>query len=517
MPKAAAARKAAIKDEESREKILARINAQLKGEETAYGLVGTAREKVLKFAELEAQLVNKGGTQGTGLKERVSILVDQAAAQNDLEASYRRVLGPQQDFYSALNGANMALELGYINQQQFDKEIGQATRAWELYLDPMKQVNEQYEDQMRLLNAITPEQELQAEAINKVNQAKREGNALDLQTIENQARAQRNAAAVKGYAQGYGQQGMGQIENLQNQKAGLQTAAANGQIGSAQFTSEITRLNAELSRTAMLMGGGDTNGAIQAGLARFVEGFRGALAETSDLFGNFFLQIGDGFANSIGNWIVQGGSLKDALGDIARQGLSQIIAGLVKVGIQTLLMGGIAATATTAATAASVAAAGVTAAAWATPAALVNAATFGAGATAGTLALAASVTAAEAMAMASLFAGYKAGGYTGNGGVSDVAGVVHGKEFVVNAAGTRRNRGALEAMNSGKSIGGNIAIYNNGGVDVEAHTLSSGDIEIMIDRKMRSQVPGIVGNQLSRRNSTVSKSMEQNIRAPRKL
>jgi TP901 family phage tail tape measure protein len=41
------------------------------------------------------------------------------------------------------------------------------------------------------------------------------------------------------------------------------------------------------------------------------------------------------------------------------------------------------------------------------------------------------------------------GGYTGNGGVKEPAGIVHGKEFVVNAAGTARNRSILEAMNRG--------------------------------------------------------------------
>jgi lambda family phage tail tape measure protein len=45
--------------------------------------------------------------------------------------------------------------------------------------------------------------------------------------------------------------------------------------------------------------------------------------------------------------------------------------------------------------------------------------------------------------------GFSSGGYTGNGGRGDVAGVVHGQEFVVNAAATARNRSMLEAMNRG--------------------------------------------------------------------
>lgn len=45
--------------------------------------------------------------------------------------------------------------------------------------------------------------------------------------------------------------------------------------------------------------------------------------------------------------------------------------------------------------------------------------------------------------------GYAAGGYTGDGSPLEPAGVVHGREFVVNARATAANRGALEAMNRG--------------------------------------------------------------------
>lgn len=46
--------------------------------------------------------------------------------------------------------------------------------------------------------------------------------------------------------------------------------------------------------------------------------------------------------------------------------------------------------------------------------------------------------------------GYKLGGFTGNGGVDDVAGVVHGREFVVNARATEQWRPELEAINAGR-------------------------------------------------------------------
>jgi TP901 family phage tail tape measure protein len=48
--------------------------------------------------------------------------------------------------------------------------------------------------------------------------------------------------------------------------------------------------------------------------------------------------------------------------------------------------------------------------------------------------------------------GYQVGGYTGDGGAGQVAGLVHGREFVVNAYATAANRPLLEAMNQGGNV-----------------------------------------------------------------
>lgn len=64
-------------------------------------------------------------------------------------------------------------------------------------------------------------------------------------------------------------------------------------------------------------------------------------------------------------------------------------------------------------------------------------------------------------------AGFESGGYTGSGGTSQVAGLVHGQEFVVNADATSRNRAALEDLNRGRDLngggGGNVVsiVINN--------------------------------------------------------
>ncbi|WP_336801480.1 tape measure protein [Kaistia sp. MMO-174] len=53
--------------------------------------------------------------------------------------------------------------------------------------------------------------------------------------------------------------------------------------------------------------------------------------------------------------------------------------------------------------------------------------------------------------------GFSSGGYTGGSSRSDVRGVVHGREFVVNAEATARHRGLLEAINAGAGAGAMLA------------------------------------------------------------
>lgn len=63
----------------------------------------------------------------------------------------------------------------------------------------------------------------------------------------------------------------------------------------------------------------------------------------------------------------------------------------------------------------------------------------------------AAVAALQAL-LASALSGFSEGGYTGNAGTSAVAGVVHGREFVINARDTAKNRGLLEHINRGGSV-----------------------------------------------------------------
>ena len=172
----------------------------------------------------------------------------------------------------------------------------------------------------------------------------------------------------------------------------------------------------------------------------------------------------------------------------------------------------------------STAAAAATAAAWAPAAAMTSLASFGANSAPAMAGLTATTALSESLALASM-AGFQSGGYTGEMGVNQVAGIVHGKEFVMNAEATARNRPALEAMNKGATIGGgaqvSVFIENYGtSKDFEVQQLSETDIRIIARDEARSTVrteaPSVISAEIGNPNSSVSKSLARNTQTQRR-
>ena len=116
---------------------------------------------------------------------------------------------------------------------------------------------------------------------------------------------------------------------------------------------------------------------------------------------------------------------------------------------------------------------------------------------------------AQAAQIKSVNLGFKTGGYTGNGGTSDVAGVVHGQEYVLNASATKRvGVDTLNAINSGGSLdtGVNITINNNVNADVMATQNSDGSVTIDIVERKIQESWGRVRNANSNESRVIQQS-----------
>ncbi len=115
------------------------------------------------------------------------------------------------------------------------------------------------------------------------------------------------------------------------------------------------------------------------------------------------------------------------------------------------------------------------------------------------------------------------GGYTGDKGIKEPAGIVHGQEFVLNAAATRRmGKQNLETINKGGTVSSTgaapvqITVNNNAGVQIETNTLTPGQVEIMINKAMHDKTGKIVAGHINDPNSMVSKSISKNVDSSRR-
>jgi len=134
------------------------------------------------------------------------------------------------------------------------------------------------------------------------------------------------------------------------------------------------------------------------------------------------------------------------------------------------------------------------------------------------------------------------GGYTGDQPRDQITGLVHGQEYVLNAAATARiGRGTLDAMNAGAGLpfagfeGGfaaplmrsapsasagqppRITIHNNGTPqEYTAEQLTRDDVVLIARDQVFAQGPQMIESQLGRPNSRGARAMTKNFKTERK-
>lgn len=104
--------------------------------------------------------------------------------------------------------------------------------------------------------------------------------------------------------------------------------------------------------------------------------------------------------------------------------------------------------------------------------------------------------------------GYQTGGYTGAGGLSDVAGLVHKEEFVANAPTTKRYRPELEAMHNGtyerQSSAPNVNVTVTVSMDGNSNVESNSAYGKQIGQGLAAVVVSEV-NKMTRPNGTLDR------------
>lgn len=261
----------------------------------------------------------------------------------------------------------------------------------------------------------------------------------------------------------------------------LNTLFEAGQISAGTLNRELVNTRLELMNLNAQIGEGGMAEGFLMELGRMTEGVSNFRVESGQIFGQFFDNFSKGFADSIGQAIWDTDNLGESLKRVARQAISQLISSFIQLGIQMLANKVLGATLGASATAASAAQAGALASAWAPAAALASLATSGANSAGASAAVSGVMGLTKSLAaVGGAFAdGGLVGGRGGPRSDLNLAAVSRG-EYIVNAAATRRNLGALEAMNNGGELmprGGGTVIMNIQAPDADSFQASESQVK----------------------------------------
>lgn len=425
------------KGAEKRALALAKINGELDKELNRLFMLKPEREIQEQFDKIEIDLLGKKikltDAEATAIKSKLKALQDAKLVQAEFDRIYEESVAPMRDYNNRLTAANMLLKQGAISQEDYAREIRKATDAKSEALDPFFKFNEELRQEREILQTLPQYREVEQRLQQLGNELRATGRDLNGEILkqkreelilqdqlnkvaaeENRLYAESNAAKREA-----AQIGAQAINNLLNNPASGYTKgdAAQAVIDAhpeLDFSNTQTALDAHVNQFADMYAKLDvlreqqliseqTYAAMRTKI--WVQEQQMKLNQASDFFGNLAqLQ-------------------KSSNATIAKIGKAAAIAQAL---IQTYQS----------ATAAYAAMAGIP----------VYGPALGAAAAAAAV-VAGLANVAQIRAQPT---GFMAGGYTGNIPETQIAGAVHGREYVMDAGATARiGKGDLEALRSG--------------------------------------------------------------------
>lgn len=405
----------------------------------------------------------------------------------------------EQDFVDDLDKENHQREINIealTNLANKAKANNQSAEAY-LYLlqeqrDALQQINYELDKEVAKNKQITFVADV-TEQIEKRVKALREKNGTKGVTAEEMQKEVFQAYAdtwklnkSKGYGEALNSEyGRGQISGANvAQMQGVRTLYNQGHLSSAGMASYMREgMGSTLSYMSQF-GSDERSGSMLASMgldpaqwdqwslaglnaiSQLSEGFKGLSVSLSETLGGALTSFTDGLSNGIANAIVKGEDLRETMANVAQSIAVDLISSIIKMGIQWAVTQLMMATTTQVTQQGLVATnllmAQEVAQAWAVASAYVATATVGGAVAIGQLALTEFIASNKALAMAGSFAN---GGYTGDGGKYDPAGIVHKGEYVFSQEDVNRiGLSNLEAMHNGTTYSSNtVNNYNTNG------------------------------------------------------
>lgn len=512
------------------------LTDRYKNAQAAQEAYSEAQKEANAVNEINQTLLEKGiplyGQAGTAIRNLAVANVANAEVNREQVSIYQQFQGPLDKYFATIVAASNLLKAGTISQEQANVATNQAARAREDALNPLNEYLIGLSHEIGLLDqygrALTV-----ATEVDRVRQGlQQQGYDLSktqITTLSQYLTLLDKQKEVQSDLNALWEQNAGNVEKLLLNQQALNKAVGAGVITESQYKLATVQTTIALADQAVKE---QKNATLQnqlvAGIGKYIQGYQGLTKGISDAYGQAFTTIADGAANSIGRALAYAENLGDALKDVARQALSELIAGFVKLGIQLLVTEIIGHSVAAAATAATAVTAASTAAAWAPAAAFASLATLGANAAPAAAAISGTVALSDALALVKF---EKGGPVYGPAGIDRVPAMLTNGEYIVNASATARNRSLLDSINSGANsvrpggdTGGQtnlkVQVVHDGSTRIDVQQLDEHNVRVIAQYEAKQAVqkhaPSVVASDLQNPNSRVSKAVNQNIVAPRK-
>lgn len=473
--------------------------------------------------ELLSLYNQKGSELTTQERERYTVLIQNRIEMERYKSLVEGIQKPQTDLVQGTKAINQALKDSAITTKQA------ALALEELQLAAAKDANKKgftdtFVDQTkREIEVLKQSGDAYGVASGLLALYNQKGSELDAgqvklftSLIQTKLEVERQKTLVEAIVGPFRQY----EENIRSLSLAFQENKINAlQFNEALAQQELTMLRVKAAQETTFGGGYTTQ------LRIMTLETRNATADLGKQFATIFGPGGSlskGIGDAVAQSIVFGKSFKESIRGIAQTILSQLISAITQIGVNMLLQGVIGQGIQAASTVGTVAQGAAITAAMTPAAAMTTLATSGTNA----IGIGGILPGIFSL-FTSFIGGFKDGGYTGPAGVNDIAGIVHGQEFVMNATATRAHRSTLEALNAGKDPATFVAPPSSPPVSVritneipeaayEVRQLGEQDIEIIARRIVRREAAEVIANDLRNPNSRTSKGISANTTATRR-
>mgnify|MGYP003599261939 CR=1 FL=1 len=434
---------------ESRADALAKVNRQLDKELGLMYLLKPEREIQQKFDQIEEQLLGKkiklSQDEAATLKEKIKAIQEAKDIQQAYDAIYEEAVGPQRDYNANITAAQKLLSQGAISQDQYNRAVTKASEAFANAQDPLRQYNKDLQQQQTLLGMLPKQREVEQQIMQIGNDLLQKGIVLTQAEIA----ALREKLTV-----------IQQLNAVSQQEAALMDASVTKRQAFIDQLTAIKNLRANQSSGFTAGDQANATNSMLQGMGVDTTNFRSNIDAQLAMYQTYNDQIKAMYDQRLiteqeyASASMQIELQRQNVHLNAANSFFGNLAALQKSGNKKMAAVG---------KAAAIAQAMISTYQSATSAYAAMASIPYVGPALGAAAAAAAIAAglANVQQIRSQNAGFKEGGYTGSIGVNEVAGVVHGREYVMDANATARigvaNLQALQAGAAGVQRNGEQA------------------------------------------------------------